>query len=183
MSVATPLLTAEELDQFPDDGKRREIIGGELHVSPAPAEIHQDLSMRLSNLLYLAINLTDAGKAYASPVDVRFSPTDQVQPDLLAIRKDRLGIYKGSHVVHGAPDLVIEILSPSTARYDQVEKRQLYEENGVPEYWIVDPERRQLIILRLTDAGYVAVEPESGFLRSTAIVDLTVDPVALFEGI
>jgi Uma2 family endonuclease len=177
MSAATTLLTADELDQFPDNGKRREIVGGELHVSPAPAEHHQDLSMRLSYFLYEMINLSGAGKAYAAPVDVRFSPTDQVQPDLLAIWKERLDIYQG-HVVNGTPDIVIEILSSPTARYDEVEKKLLYADNGVPEYWIVDPKLRILTIYRLAEDGYVEVEPENGPLRSTAIVDFMVDPAS-----
>jgi Uma2 family endonuclease len=180
MSAAAALLTAKDLDQFPNDGKRREIIGGELYVSPAPAEDHQNLSMILSHFLYETINVSGAGKAYASPVDVWFSETDRVQPDLLAIRADNLGIYEGGQTVHGAPDIVVEILSPSSENYDRIEKRQLYEMHGVPEYWIVDPKRHMLTILRLTDVGYVEIEPENGLLRSTAITEFSVDVATLF---
>ena len=178
MSVATHLLTADELDQFPDDGKRREIIGGELYVSPAASGIHQDLSMHLSVLMYQSIYVPGAGRVFATP-DVRFSESDQVQPDLTAIRDERLGIYRG-HVVHGAPDIVVEILSPSNSRYDQVEKKRIYEVGGVPEYWIIDPKLQTLTLFRLIDGRYVEIGAEDGVLRSTAITDFTIDPVALF---
>jgi Uma2 family endonuclease len=126
MSVATQLLTADELDQFPDDGKRREVIGGELYVSPAPVRNHQALVKRVLGVLVRAIEENGVGEAFPGPVDVRFSPEDQVQPDVVAFRIDRLDMYQG-HIAQGAPDIVVEILSPSTARYDQVEKKRLYE--------------------------------------------------------
>lgn len=122
------------------------------------------------------------GKVFAAPVDVRFSATDQVQPDLLAIRKGRLGIYQG-HTVRGTPDIVVEILSPSNSRYDEVEKKRLYASGGAPEYWIVDPKLQALMILRLTGSGYIEVEPENGLLRSTAVADFTIDPAALFANV
>jgi len=87
MSVQTRLLTADELDQFPDDGKRCEIIAGELYVTPAPARQHQELAVQLCYLLYQAVELTGWGKVFFAPVDVRFSTHHQVQPDLLVIRK------------------------------------------------------------------------------------------------
>jgi Uma2 family endonuclease len=179
MSVATHLLTADELDQFPDDGKRREVIGGELYVSPAPSTEHQDLSMHLSVMLYRAIYESGAGKVFASPIDVRFSDDDQVQPDLLAIKTDRLDICQG-RIVHGAPDIVVEILSPSTESYDRIEKKHLYEQYGVPEYCIVDSVLRQATMSHLIDGRYVETETEDGVLHSTAITDFTIDLAALF---
>jgi Uma2 family endonuclease len=179
MSITVPLLTADELDQFPDDGKRREIIAGVLYVSPAPARPHQELSSDLHFFLYQAIDQSGAGRVFSAPVDVRFSEHNQVQPDLLAIRRERLDIYQG-HTVHGAPDIVVEILSPSNASYDEVEKRQLYAAAGVPEYWILDPRVRRLTILRLSGDEYEAVEPVESLLRSTAVVDFDIDPADLF---
>ncbi len=133
MSIEPRTVFADELDHFPDDGKRREVIGGELYVWRVPSRTHQELSMWLSVLLFREIAETGAGMVYAAPVDVRFSSRDQVQPDLLAIRDERLGIYRG-HTVLGAPDIVVEILSPPSAAYDEVEKRCLYAAGGVPEY-------------------------------------------------
>jgi Uma2 family endonuclease len=179
MSVATQRVSADDLDHFPNDGKRREVIGGELYVSPAPARTHQELSMVLSFLLFQAFNQSGAGRAFAYPVDVRFSEDDQVQPDLLAIRSDRLDIYQG-HIVNGAPDIVIEILSPSSRHYDEVEKKRLYEINGVPEYWIVDPAFHQVTIYQLRDGEYAPTEPVNGLFKSTAVVEFILDPAALF---
>lgn len=179
MSIATNLVTAEQLGFFPVDGKRREVIEGVLHVSPAPSRVHQTLSFRLSSLLYQAINRSGAGEAFAAPVDVRFSEIDQVQPDLIAIRRERLDIYQG-HIVNGAPDIVIEILSPSSRQYDEVEKKQLYARSGISEYWIVDPDRRQLTIYRLAGGSYRSTAPVDGLLHSAAVTEFTVDPEALF---
>ncbi len=179
MSIKTRLLTVDELDQFPDDGKRREIIAGELYVSPAPAREHQKLAIHLSYLLYQAIELSGWGEVYFAPVDVRFSAHDQVQPDLLVIRKERREIYRGN-TVYGPPDIVVEILSPSNRTYDVVEKGRLYAAAGVPEYWILDPITREFRILALVEGRYVPVEPDGEVLRSTVVPGLAVDPAALF---
>jgi Uma2 family endonuclease len=122
------------------------------------------------------------GQVLFAPVDVRFSDRDQVQPDLLFIRGERLDIYQG-HTVQGAPDLVVEIVSPSDRSFDEVRKRALYEANGVPEYWIVDPKARTLRLLVLTEGRYVEAAPRDGRLRSTVLPDLVVDPAALFAGL
>lgn len=179
MSIAANLVTAAQLEFFPVDGKRREVVEGLLYVSPAPTRIHQTLSFRLAHLLFEAINKSGAGEAFSAPVDVRFSELDQVQPDLIAIRRERLGMYQG-HVVNGAPDIVVEILSLSSRQYDEVEKMRLYAGAGVPEYWIVDPDRRQMTIYRLAGDGYEASAPIDGLLHSAAVTEFTVDPDALF---
>lgn len=179
MAIQIPLLTADELEQFPDDGKRREIIAGELYVSPAPTRDHQELSGHLYVLLYEAVVNTGLGHVYFAPVDVRFSERDQVQPDLLVIQQERLDIYQG-HIVFGAPDIIVEILSPSNRSVDLTEKHRLYAEHGVPEYWILDPDARTFQMLTLADGRYVPVTPERGLLRSTVIPDLAVDQAELF---
>lgn len=179
MSVQTRPLTADDLDHFPDDGKRREIIAGELFVSPAPSIKHQELAGHLYYLLHQAVILTGWGKVYFAPVDVRFSTHDQVQPDLLVIRRERLEIGRGN-TVHGAPDLVVEILSPSNRNYDEVEKARLYAEAGVPEYWIMDPMAHVCQMLTLVDGRYDPVTPDGGLLRSNVVPGLVVDPATLF---
>jgi Uma2 family endonuclease len=179
MTVLMPLLTADDLEQFPDDGKRREVIGGVLYVSVTPTRVHQRLSFLLARLLGEAVYDTGWGEAYYAPVDVRFSERDQVQPDLLVIRKERLGIYRG-HIVHGAPDIVIEIISPSNGMVDLVEKAQLYAANDVPEYWIFDPAARTCQQYRLEDGQHVPVFPDGDTFRSTVVPDLAIDSQELF---
>ena len=179
MSTATSLLTADELDQFPDDGKRREIIGGELHVSPAPLISHHDLVKWILAFLLRVIEEPGHGKVIQRPVDVRFSESDLVQPDIVGIRADRLEMCQGN-TVHGAPDIAIEVLSPSTESYDRTEKKQLYERYGVNEYWIFDPKTETLIIFKLVDGVYVELAARAGVFDSSAIIDFTVEPAALF---
>lgn len=178
MSVMTRPLTADELDHFPDDGKRREVIAGELHVAAAPARVHQEFSAWLYRLLYQAAEATGWGRVYYSPVDVRFSEISQVQPDLLVLRTDHLDRYHG-HTVFGPPDIIVEILSPSNRSYDENEKARLYAAAGVPEYWIADPDGLDLRLFTLRDGVYIPVEPDGGMLRSTIVPGLTVDLATL----
>lgn len=179
MSVTTKPLTHADLDQFPDDGKRREIIGGELYVAAAPAQVHQDWSKFFFRLFDTAIEMTGWGRVYYAPVDVEFTEHDTVEPDLIVIRRDRLRLYRGN-TFYGAPDIVIEILSPSNRSYDEVEKLRLYEANGVPEYWIADPMSPGFRMLTLQDGAYVEVKPDAeGRLHSTVVPGLVVDPAEL----
>lgn len=171
-------ITADELDQMPDDGMRYEVIAGELHVAAAPLKEHQRFLARLNFLVYQAVVLPDWGEVFFAPVDVRFPNGDQVQPDLIVLRKDRLDLYQGNKVF-GAPDVVVEILSPSNRPYDEVTKARLYAEFGVPEYWIGDPLAPNLRLFALRGGVYVPIAPEHGLLRSTVVPNLTVDPAAL----
>jgi Uma2 family endonuclease len=175
-------LDLEDPAQCPDDGRRYEVIYGELHVTAAPDRRHQKLSVILTVRLFRLANETGTGEIYAAPVDVRLLGTDQVQPDLIFIRAERLHLYQG-HVVFGPPDLVIEILSPSTRGVDEGKKRRFYAEAGVPEYWIFDPDGL-IRPFALVDGAYVPIEPEpDGTLRSRVLPTFAVDPVELFEAL
>ncbi len=176
-------ITFEDLERFPDDGLRREVIGGTLYVAAAPERAHQKVSGRFHILFHNAGELTGWGEVYYAPVDVRFPTGDQVQPDLLVLRRDRLDIYRGG-TVFGPPDIVVEILSPSTRAYDLNQKRNLYATQAVPEYWIADPRARALELLTHRDNDYQRVDPEQdGGLRSTVVPNLVVDPDKLFAGL
>ncbi len=109
-SIGGPI-TYEDLDDFPNDGKRREVIGGVLYVSPAPARPHQKVLGRFFALFRGEIELTGLGEVYFSPVDVRFANGDQVQPDLVVLLNHRLDTYRGS-TVHGPPDILVEVIRP-----------------------------------------------------------------------
>jgi Uma2 family endonuclease len=183
MSLLTRPLTYDDLCELPHDSNRYEIIGGELIVSPSPNRSHQTVSMRLSLLIGQYVAARELGEVYAAPVDVRLSPHNVVEPDLLFIRQDRLGIYGPTGPVEGAPDLVVEIISPSSRTMDRVRKAALYADSGVPEYWIVDPGKRQVEMLVLAQGQYEPVEPEDGRLQSSVLPGLAVDPASLFAGI
>lgn len=180
MSVTTRPLTDEDLPNTPDDGNRYEIIGGELVVSPAPTPKHQRVHYRISRLVGDAVERDNLGEVFFVPLDVRFDPHDIVEPDLLFIRKDRFHIIN-EKLIEGAPNLVAEVLSPSTRGRDQVRKMALYATAGVPEYSIADPDNADLAIYTLDHGQYQRQEPSGDSVRSVIIPDLIVDIARLFK--
>ena len=137
-------LTYEDYVLFPEDGQRHEIIDGEHYVSPAPLLRHQQISMRLSSRVGTFIETNRLGEFLAAPADVLLSEHDILQPDLFFVSNERASILTPKNI-QGAPDLVIEILSPSTRRLDERLKLERYELLGVREYWIVDPAGRVVV--------------------------------------
>jgi len=180
MSTAVRLLTYDDLLQTPEDGKRYEIIAGELYVSASPGWAHQEVSGELYDTIKRHVRRHQLGKVYYAPVDVRLSPHDIVEPDLLFIRQDRLHIYKDRGAVQGAPELVVEIISPSSRRIDPGAKKQLYARSGIPEYWLVDPATRQFQLFILLDGRYEEVPAIDGRLSSAILPGLVIDLAALF---
>lgn len=146
-------LTYEDFLLFPDDGFRHEIIDGAHYVTPSPNLRHQELVGRLH--LSLGAFLEDQperGRVFLSPFDVVFSFHDVVEPDLVYVAADQLGILTAQNI-QGTPALVVEVLSPSTRKRDQEVKRLLYERTGVREYWLVDPEVAGVTIYRRAADG------------------------------
>ena len=148
------LLTYEDYCQIPEDGNRYEVINGVLYMSPVPIPRHQRISGNLYVLLSLWIKEHKGGKVWAAPIDVVLSDQDIVQPDIIFISSDRLSMVKGKNV-QGAPDLVIEIMSPSNRRDDEVVKKTLYESYGVFEYWAVDPVTETIQVFYLQGGRFV----------------------------
>jgi len=138
---------------FPDDGRRHEIIDGDHYVNPAPSTYHQTVSRRLQHQLYTQIELTGRGVVYDAPCDVQLTDHDIVQPDLVVVLTSRMQMITPTKI-KGVPDLIVEILSPSTASNDATLKKQLYERVGVAEYWIVDPDNHTVEQLVLADGRY-----------------------------
>ena len=138
MQTTTPT-TWEDVLRMPDDGNRYEFIGGRLYVTAAPVTRHQRICKRLQQALMRILEHAGHGELFFAPYLVEFPGTaDRVQPDILFVSKERRGIITEKQVL-GAPDLVVEILSPSTAHRDSGIKLDLYARRGVREYWIVDP--------------------------------------------
>jgi Uma2 family endonuclease len=123
---------------FPDDGQRHEIIDGEHFVNPAPSTYHQKVSRRIQFQLYTKIELMKLGEVIDAPVDLQLSDYDIVQPDLVVVLDAKTQIITPTKI-KGVPQLVVEILSPTSDKNDRTLKKGLYERSGVPEYWIVDP--------------------------------------------
>ncbi|WP_027363914.1 Uma2 family endonuclease [Desulfotruncus alcoholivorax] len=132
------LYTYEDYLKINDDNQY-ELIGGELILVPAPKTIHQRVKGRLVWFITNFVRNNNLGEVYDAPTDVVLSATEKPQPDILFISANRLNIITEDNI-KGAPDLVVEILSPSTASRDKVEKSRLYYKYGVKEYWIVDPD-------------------------------------------
>jgi Uma2 family endonuclease len=136
-------ITYEEYASWPEDGRRYEILDGEAVELSAPTPDHQEVLANLYVSIREFLLKTGAGKAWISPIDVVPDPHWVVQPDVIAIRRENLGVV-GRKAVTGAPDLLVEVLSPSTEARDRGVKRQLYERIGVRELWLVDLEERTL---------------------------------------
>lgn len=146
--------TYEDYKNIPEsETKRYELLGGELLMAPAPIPYHQNISRKLFYSIYEHTRENDLGEVYYSPIDVVLSNEDVVQPDIVFIRKDRLSIIR-EEAIHGAPDLLIEILSPSTAERDRTLKKTLYARSGVKEFWITDPVTKTIEVFTLTPQGY-----------------------------
>lgn len=143
--VPKKVYTYQDYIELPEDGKRYEIIEGELSMSPAPYMNHQFISLNLVLKLAKFVLENKLGKICYAPVDVLLSDFNIVQPDILFISSDNLQIITEKNI-KGVPDLIIEIVSPATGYYDLRGKKDLYEKFGVQEYWIVDPMKRRVEI-------------------------------------
>jgi len=138
--MALSQITWQDVQQLPDDGNRYEAIEGELYVTPASKVRHQRISFRLEQALYRLFQEPGLGEVFHAPIGVIFPETGEgVQPDIVFVSRARRGIIADDSI-RGAPDLVVEILSPGTAPRDRGVKLKLYDRQGVGEYWIVDPE-------------------------------------------
>src|SRR3954468_16694708 len=147
------VLTYDDLKQMPDDRNRYEIIEGVLHVTPAPNAGHQRAVLRLARPLDEHVTVNGLGEVFIAPFDVKLDEKSVVQPDVLFVARNGRAVNLGSHIV-GPPDLVIEVLSPSTTGRDMRTKWQLYAAHGVPHYWYVDTDARQITALALRDGEY-----------------------------
>jgi Uma2 family endonuclease len=147
-------LTYDDFVQFPDDGKRHELIDGEHYVTPSPNLDHQ----RILGKLYLAIGTylerNPIGEVFFAPLDVVMSDFDVVEPDLLYVSRERATQVLVPEHVRGVPDLVVEIASKSTRKRDETIKRSLYERTGVAEYWVVDPKLEAVRVYRQGTRGF-----------------------------
>lgn len=146
--MALPQITWQDVQQLPDDGKRYEAIEGGLYVTAAPSIRHQRISLRLAWTLKQLLVDPELGELFLAPVGVEFPATEEgVQPDIVFVSNERRGILAEKWMM-GPPDLVIEILSPTTAHRDRGIKLRLYERQRVAEYWVVDPENDAVDVWR-----------------------------------
>jgi Uma2 family endonuclease len=179
MAATLPIrITYEEFRAFPDDGRRHELIDGEVFSWRPPWLAHQLVSGECLSLLYYAVTKRDLGWVLPAPLEVKFAGDSSVQPDLVVVLRDRSHVLTEPRI-EGAPSLLVEITSPETYAHDLGRKFALYARNGVPEYWIVDPDAETIAIHELRDGQYTAL-PNDGIARSLVIPNLVVDVRALF---
>ena len=175
------LWTYSDLLSLPENGRQYELWDGELIMVPSPTAEHQTL---LTDLAYLVQNFVRAqklGRVLVAPLDVIFTETWTMQPDIIYISRERMGIIQDR--IRGAPDLAVEILSPSTTQRDRVEKRVLYARFGVQEYWLVDPKAKQVEVLTLREGEYetAGLYGEKDTLTSPLLKGLSVPLNQVFE--
>ena len=174
-----PKLTYEDYARLPDD-ERCELIDGELIPMPSPKKIHQRLILDMSWILR-RLEEMGLGELFIAPFDVILSRFNVVQPDLIFISNARSHIITEDNI-RGAPDLLVEILSPSTAGYDRTTKRNLYARHGVGEYWLVDPYAKTITVLLLGADGYDthAIFGEGDILTSPTLAGFALNLSELF---
>ncbi len=137
MPAAQAYWTVDEMRALPDDGRRYEVVHGELLVSPGPTLPHQEIAGRLYRRLSDYLDAFGGGHCFIAPTSVRGSATTEVQPDVLVLKPGARLDAKWANLTDLL--LAIEVVSPSTARADRFVKRRLFQEAGLPTYWIVDP--------------------------------------------
>jgi len=150
------LFTYKDYEKLPE-GAPYQLIGGKLVLTPSPVPYHQKISLRIAFELFKYVKEHNLGEVLSAPIDLYLSETETYQPDIIFISGENLSMV-GEKRIEGPPDLVIEILSPSTAYYDLKHKKNIYEQTGVKEYWIADPMEKSLEIYENTDKGFVLFE-------------------------
>ena len=173
-------LTYEDYLKTPDD-ERWELLSGELIMAPSPTRVHQQVALELASRLLNFVTERDLGQVFIAPFDVVLSDTTVVQPDVLFVSTEQAHIILSENV-RGAPELVVEILSPSTASRDWRDKLDLYAEHGVNEYWIVDPDARRVWVMKLEVSGFeeAGTYGEDGTLTSHTLEDFTLNLADVF---
>lgn len=178
MAATSTDWTAEMVRALPEDGCKHEVIDGVLFLTPAPAWRHQRAVQQLSFALNLWLRQTRAAEVFGAPPDVEFSPRRMVIPDVLVVmRPERTPQRVSPSVVW----LVVEVLSPGTARLDRQLKRQLYSSEGVPEYWIVDLDARLIERWRSGDERPELLAAEIRFRPREQFPEFVLDLDAFFE--
>ena len=183
MEAAHPRVNFADLERWPDDGRRYELYDGEVYVVPSPLLLHQIVSARLYLVLADYVKAHGGTVLYA-PLDIVLTEYDVVQPDLLLFTRDREGLLDPWKVTRHAPDLAIEILSPSTARNDRGRKRTLLARHGVREYWLVDPQAVTIEVYSLSANRLALASTAAGSERvqSPLLPGLSLIPIDLVPG-
>jgi Uma2 family endonuclease len=175
-------MTADDYRALPEDGRQYQLIEGDLVVSPAPNRFHQDIVLNICRPLADYAD-SHGGAVYLAPFDVFLDELNVLQPDVLYVGPERAAGVLVDEGAHAAPDLAVEVLSPSTATRDKTIKRSIYARHGLKELWLVDPLLRQIQVYRLQEDPAKPVEVLEDFevLRSTHFDGLEIPGEAVFR--
>ena len=168
MTVLNPPRTMFEVFKSLPEGTLCQLINNNLVMSPAPTDPHQKILMDISAQLFFYVSKNQLGEVRVAPYDVYFNRKNVYQPDIVFVAKENINKIKEDGL-HGAPDLVIEILSPRTAKYDLEDKKDIYERYGVKEYWAVDPVSKQTYFFKLVKDEYVEAETKNAVIKSSLL--------------
>jgi Uma2 family endonuclease len=172
--------TIDDYMTTPED-KRYELLDGELILAPSPTSRHQRILGELFSVLRQFVSQNGLGSVWLAPLDVVLSIYDAAQPDILFVSNQRSDIITEANI-QGAPDLVVEVLSPATAQYDRGYKRILYGRSDVREYWLVDPEAEAVEVLTASEQGLLphAAYHRDETLTSPLLVGLSIGLEQIF---
>jgi Uma2 family endonuclease len=172
----------ELVAEMPETNQPCELWDGELIMSPAPSFYHQEIVLRFYRRLYEWVAQRKLGKVVTAPIDMVLSPHRVTQPDVVFISRDRLGII--SKTINGPVDLAAEVISLGERNRDRIEKRDLYEQYGVREYWLIDPEAQTVEVLHLENGRYQLLMrcTASQTAASRLLSGFEVPVAALFQG-
>jgi Uma2 family endonuclease len=175
--VVKPRVSFGDLQHQPEEGRRYEIFDGEMFVVPSPLPLHQLVTVNIDERLRAYARL-HGGRSLVAPVDVVLSDYDVVQPDVVFFSSTRQHLVELREPIRHRPDLVVEVLSKSTAATDRGRKLQTYARFNVPEYWIVDPDAPSIEILQLQGGAYALAARAAGSetVASATLPDLAISP-------
>ncbi len=187
MEVVTKKLTYQEFKDFDfpeNDNAWYELINGQLVRKQSPTIQHQDISGNIYFWLRVFVKKKSLGKVLTAPLDTVLDDGNAYHPDVLFVKKDRFHILdEKEKVIIGAPDLVVEVLSKSTAFYDRGDKKDIYEKYGVREYWLVDPVSKTVEVYSFENQRFKLKQlvDETGELQSVVLEGFKVEAAKIFE--
>jgi Uma2 family endonuclease len=166
-SIVSPPRSLMDVFKMLPEGTLAELINNRLYMSPSPKGRHQRLLTQLILKFGNHIESMQLGELYVAPFDVYLDEEQNaVQPDIIFISSENLNIVNDDDVIHGVPDLIVEILSPGNPDYDKVIKKELYERFGVKEYWIIDPATQETTGYQLKNGSYQQLKSLAGVIDS-----------------
>ncbi|MCD6267986.1 MAG: Uma2 family endonuclease [Thermotogaceae bacterium] len=152
------------------EGYPAELLKGEIVMVPSPSRYHQEVALEIVSAIYKVVKEKDLGKVFYE-FDVHLDDKNVVRPDIVFISKERESMIK-DHWVEGAPDLIVEIVSSASKTRDFIVKRELYEKSGVKEYWIVDPETKEIVLLE-NESGHFKLKCYGKECKSSVLKDFS----------